>query len=207
MSTESQILANRENAKLSAGSKSEAGKAISALNNTRHGLTGAFRVLPTESQSDFDELLAALRQEHNPETLTETTLVEAMAQHHWLRRRALDLESSCYDSATGAITGEKQLALYLRYQTTHERGFHKALNDLLKLRAAKRTEEIGFESQKRKQEEHTHKQERHQMKKERHKWESLLAEVKVDGQQLRDLNSDMKESERLLASMNCRKAA
>ncbi|HEY3457971.1 MAG TPA: hypothetical protein VGK64_25540 [Bryobacteraceae bacterium] len=197
MSTESQIQANRENAKLSCGPKSEIGKAVSALNNTRHGLTGAFRVLPSESQSDFDALLAAFREEHQPETLTETTLVEAMAQHHWLRRRALALEPSCYDPETGAITDEKQLALYLRYQTTHERAFHKALNDLLKLRAAKRKEQIGFESQKRRQEEHARKQEQHQMKKERHKWEIILAEVKVEGQQLRDLNRDMAESERL----------
>jgi hypothetical protein len=207
MSTESQIQANRENAKLSSGPKSEAGKAISALNNTRHGLAGAFRVLPSESQSDFDEFLAALREEHRPETFTEATLVEAMAQHHWLRRRALSLESSCYDPATGAINDEKQLALYLRYQTTHERGFHKALNDLLKLRAARRKEQIGFESQQRAARDQTRKQEKHEMQKERHKWQILLAEVKVDGQQLRDLNRDIKESERLRAGLDSLKAA
>jgi hypothetical protein len=207
MSTESQIQANRENAKLSSGPKSEAGKAASALNNTRHGLTGAFRVLPTESQYDFDELVVALTEEHKPATFTETTLVEAMAQHHWLRRRALSLESSCYDPATGQITGEKQLTLYLRYQTTHERGFHKAMNDLLKLRAAKRRQQIGFESQQRAEREEVRKQEKHEMKKERHKWDILLAEAKVDGQQLRDLNHDIKESERLRAYMNSLKAA
>ena len=193
MSTESQIEANRENAKLSTGPKSEAGKAASALNNTRHGLAGAFRVLPTESQSEFDALLATLSDEHQPATFTETTLVEAMAQHHWLRQRSLHLESSCYDPATGQITDQKQLALYLRYQTTHERGFHKAMNDLLKLRAAKRKDQIGFESQQRAERE----QERHEMKKERHKWDILLAEAKVDGQQLHDLNRDIKDSERL----------
>jgi hypothetical protein len=37
------------------------------------------------------------------------------------------------------------------------------------------------------------------MAKERHKWDILLAEVKVDGQQLRDLNHDIAESERMLA--------
>ena len=130
-----------------------------------------------------------------------------MAQHHWLRRRALGLESSCYDPATGAINNEKQLALYLRYQTTHERGFHKALNDLLKLRAAKRKEQIGFESQQRAERDQARKQEKHQMQKERHKWQILLAEVKVDGQQLRDLNRDITESERLHAFMNSPKAA
>ena len=206
MSTESQIQANRENAKLSTGPKTGAGKAAAALNNTRHGLAGAFCVLPTESQSDFDSLLAALCEEHNPETFTETALIEAMAQHHWLRCRALNLESSCYDPATGQITNEKQLALYLRYQTTHERAFHKALNDLLKLRAEKRKAEIGFESQRRAEREQARKQEKHEMQKERHKWEILLAEVKVDGQQLRDLNRDIRESERLLA-VESRKSA
>jgi hypothetical protein len=183
MSTESQIEANRENAKFSTGPKSEAGKAAAALNNTRHGLAGAFRVLPSESQSDFDELLVILRDEHQPATFTETTLVEGMAQHHWLRQRALHLESACYDPASGQIADQKQLALLLRYQTTHERAFHKALNDLLKLRAARQKEQIGFESQQRKQ--------------ERHKWDILLAEAKVDGQQLHDLNRDIKDSERL----------
>jgi len=190
VSTESQIEANRENAKLSTGPKSEAGKAAAALNNTRHGLAGAFRVLPTESQSEFDELLAILRDEHQPATFTETMLVEAMAQHHWLRKRALHLESCCYDLATGQIVDQKQLALYLRYQTTHERGFHKALNDLLKLRAARRKEQIGFESQQRAERDDKRKQERHQ-------WAILLAEAKVDGQQLHDLNRDIKDSERL----------
>src|SRR3954451_19179410 len=191
MSTESQIEANRENAKLSTGPKSEAGKAAAALNNTRHGLAGAFRVLPTESQSEFDELLATFRDEHQPATFTETTLVEAMAQHHWLRQRALNLESSCYDPTTGQIVDQKQLALLLRYQTTHERAFHKALNDLLKLRAARQKEQIGFVSQQRAERE----KERHEMKKERHKWDIFLAEAKVDGQQLHDLNRDIKDSE------------
>jgi hypothetical protein len=35
------------------------------------------------------------------------------------------------------------------------------------------------------------------MKKERHKWDILLAEAKVDGQQLHDLNRDIKDSEHL----------
>ena len=38
------------------------------------------------------------------------------------------------------------------------------------------------------------------MKKERHKWEIILAEVKVEGQQFHDLNRDIRESESLLAS-------
>jgi hypothetical protein len=40
------------------------------------------------------------------------------------------------------------------------------------------------------------------MKKERHKWDLLLAEAKIDGQQLHDLNRDIKDSERLRVFTN-----
>jgi hypothetical protein len=57
------------------------------------------------------------------------------------------------------------------------------MNDLLKLKAARQKEQIGFESQQRKQ--------------ERRKRDILLAEAKVDGQQLHNLNRDISDSERL----------
>jgi len=203
MSTQAQIAANQANAQLSTGPKSEAGRAA-ARNNFRHGLTPSseFWVLPSESQTQFLRLLAEFQQEHQPTTPTEEALVQAMAEHHWLRHRAMRLEESCFDYTTGQIIDERKLALYLRYQTTHERAFHKALNDLLKIRVEKRKAEIGFERQEQARAIETRRQERHEMKKERHKWEILLAEVKVEGQQLRDLSHDIKESERLLAEMN-----
>ena len=185
MSTPAQIAANQANAQLSTGAKTEAGKAAAARNNFRHGLTPAseFWVLPCESQTDFLKLLAQFQQEHQPETPTEEALVQALAEHHWLRHRAMRLEEACFDYTTGQIIDERKLALYLRYQTTHERAFHKALNDLLKLRAEKRKAEIGFERKQHAEADQTRKQERHEMKKERHKWEILLAEAKRYGQQ------------------------
>jgi len=39
------------------------------------------------------------------------------------------------------------------------------------------------------------------MKKERYKWEVLLAEAKIDGQQLRDLNREITETERLFRNL------
>src|SRR5690242_10150234 len=199
MSSQAQIAANQANSQLSTGPKAESGKAVAARNNFRHGLTprSEFWVLPCESQTDFLKLLAQFQQEHQPETPNEEALVQAMAEHHWLRHRAMRLEEACFDFTTGQIIDERKLALYLRYQTTHERAFHKALNDLLKLRAEKRKQEIGFERQEHAQANETRKQERHDMKKERHKWEIVLAQCKVDAQQLRDLNRDMAESERL----------
>jgi hypothetical protein len=141
MSTEAQVAANQKNSRLSTGPQSAEGKARICLNAFRHGLAGAFMILSDEVREDFNELYEGLRAEHQPESPTEILLVESMAQHYWLKQRALRLQSLCFDG------DEKTLALYLRYQTTHERAFYKALSTLLKLRADERKAEIGFVSQ------------------------------------------------------------
>jgi hypothetical protein len=192
MPTQAQIAANQANAELSTGPKTEEGKAVSSRNHTSHGLTYkgvAFFLLPWENAEECDWLVIDLKREYGPKSATETILVERMAQHHWLRNRAVLLQTHAFDDDGGL--DEKRLALFLRYQTTHERAFHKCLNDLLKLRAEKRKQEIGFEAQKQKKEEHTRKEEKHEMAKECHKWEVSLAEAKVDYQQLLTLNAHM----------------
>jgi hypothetical protein len=150
MSTPSQILANRKNAQRSTG-PSEAGKAVSSMNNFKFGLTGdRFMLLEWEEEEEWDQLLSDLRQEHQPITPTEKILVEDMAKHHWLTLRARALQHFCFDPnnpVTGAEGYEAKLALYIRYETTHSRAFHKCLKELLSLREQKRKAEIGFESQ------------------------------------------------------------
>ncbi len=139
--TEARLAANRANAQLSTGPTSAEGKAISSQNNFRHGLTGTFKVLASENQEDFDQLLAALRDEHQPSTPTEDILVSKMAEQYWLSRRAQSLQDV-------NIEEPKAFALYLRYQTTNDRAFLKCLNELIKFRAARLKQERGFESQK-----------------------------------------------------------
>ena len=134
-----------------------------------------FILLPWEDAEEFNYLVVDLKSEYRPMNKTEMILVERMAPHQWLRNRATTLQGNCFKD-DGSID-DKRLALYLRYETTHERAFHKCLNELLRIRADKRKQEIGFESQKRKQEEH-------QMKKDRHKWTVVLAEAKIYHQQM-----------------------
>jgi hypothetical protein len=43
------------------GPRTPEGKAISSLNNLKHGLTGSFHILDNESQREFDLLLVACR--------------------------------------------------------------------------------------------------------------------------------------------------
>ena len=90
-----------------------------------------------------------------------------MWEAEWLRIRAIFFQTMCLDPETGFLREEKRFALFLRYQTTHERAFYKALNELQKLRNEKRNREIGFESQKRSAEVHEIKKEAHNLKKQR----------------------------------------
>jgi len=164
------LAANRENAKLSTGAKSPETRAISAQNHTVHGLArhqnGNFKILTSEDATAFEKLSESLIAEHTPQTTTESILVNTMAQSSWLAERAQRLQDLCIDPDTGAITDEKKFSLYMRYQTTHTRAFHKCLNDLLKLRAEKRKAEIGFEAQR-------IQAEKHELKKQSHYWDVL----------------------------------
>ncbi|MBV8829662.1 MAG: hypothetical protein JO108_10600, partial [Acidobacteriaceae bacterium] len=78
-------------------------------------------------------------------------------------------------------------ALYLRYQTTNDRAFHKSLDQLLKLRGKKRKAEIGFESQRLRKANERRRQANERRREERHNWALLLNEAKVDGQRLQNL--------------------
>jgi hypothetical protein len=150
MSSEAQLAANRANAQLSTGPQTQTGLAAIAHNNFRHGLASAFVVLPTEDRAAYDDLLLNLNLEFSPSTETEEILVTAMAQHHWLEQRSLRLQQPLFEAAaeTGAAPDGKQLGLYLRYQSTNDRAYHKALSQLLCLRSDSRRSQIGFEPQK-----------------------------------------------------------
>jgi hypothetical protein len=150
MSTDAQRIANRANSQLSTGPQTEAGLAAIAHNNFRHGLASDFVVLSTEDPLAFEDLLLSLNMEFSPSTETAEALVTAMAQHHWLTQRALRLQQPLFEAAlgTGAAPDAKQLCLYLRYQSTNDRAYHKALSQLLRMRSDRQRSEIGFESQK-----------------------------------------------------------
>jgi hypothetical protein len=96
-----------------------------------------------------------------------------MIQHFWLMQRAITLQDQCLE-----LEDDKRLGLFLRYQTTHERAYYKAMRELQNLRKEKRREEIGFESQKRQQEAHTRQQEKHEMKKEHHQFDIAIANMR-----------------------------
>lgn len=76
----------------------------------------------------------------------EVILVEAMVKHHWLKDRALRLQG---EALALAKPGElpATFAVLLRYQTTNERAFYKALNTLQTLRKEALKQQEEFVSQ------------------------------------------------------------
>ena len=140
---------NQENAQHSTGPRTEEGKAASSRNAVRHALTGTFCVLPTENKDAYLRLLSELFTEHNPQTPTEELLVSDMVRHYWIVQRAMRLQDDLigeYDLFDPQV--QKQLALFMRYQTTNQRAFHKCLADLQKLQKERKLEENGFVSQR-----------------------------------------------------------
>jgi hypothetical protein len=158
--SEAQLAANRANAKLSTGPITIEGKAKSSRNNFRHGLTqneGNIILLETKSQDEYNEALQDFLDEWKPATPTERDLVERLAGRQWLRRRAMKLQKIHLNTVTGEITDIASFGVYRRYEVSHERAYNKALADLIRLRSLRLREHNGFESQRRKNEEHVYK--------------------------------------------------
>ena len=149
MATAAQFTANQNNATHSTGPKTPEGKSAAARNSTKHGLAGAFTVLPHEDQEEFDILLACLRDEFQPANQHETFLVEQLAQSRWRLSRARRIETAMFDSMLGPSPcqdpdqqtaanllkgGDRALATIQRYAVAAERSYYKAHAELLKSR-------------------------------------------------------------------------
>ena len=108
------LAANQRNALLSTGPQTPAGKAKSALNAVKTGLTGRTVLLPSDNVAEYERHLAAYAEEFAPVGLLETNLVQSIADTDWRLRRVPALESALF--AKGRIEfaelfNEQDLAL------------------------------------------------------------------------------------------------
>jgi hypothetical protein len=150
MATARQIEANRANSKKSTGPVTDEGKAKSSLNRLSHGLTSNATIVGSEDPEEFKALLYDLMGEFEPATPTEQILVEKMALNQWLSLRGFRLQGEAFLDQTLTKDGfaiPRDLGLLIRYQTSAERTFHKAHNELVKAQKERKKSEIGFESQ------------------------------------------------------------
>jgi len=104
MSSQAQTEANRANAQLSTGPKTETGKAKSSHNALKTGLTGRTVLLPTDDVEAYTHHVERFLLDHQPSTDAEKTLVQSVADTEWRLLRIPSLESGIY------AVGRRQLA-------------------------------------------------------------------------------------------------
>ncbi len=98
MSSEARIEANRRNAKRSTGPKSYAGKAASARNAIRHGLSSrTLTILPKEDSEELKQLVEEITSEFKPITGAENFFVDQMIHARWKLARIQRLEAEAFD--------------------------------------------------------------------------------------------------------------
>jgi len=98
--SEKKVEANRRNAQLSTGPRTQQGKSWSRRNALKHGiLTNALLITGGrgwEDEDGFKELLAGLREDLSPEGMLEDLLVQKIAICCWRQRRALECEARLF---------------------------------------------------------------------------------------------------------------
>ncbi|HEY7305647.1 MAG TPA: hypothetical protein VH601_16095 [Bryobacteraceae bacterium] len=91
--SESRLAANRQNAQLSTGPKSDEGKAKSCLNAIRTGLTGRTVLLPSDDAAAYQRHVEAYEREFQPVGQRERDLVQSIADTQWRLLRIPSLET------------------------------------------------------------------------------------------------------------------
>ncbi|HEY6343279.1 MAG TPA: hypothetical protein VIY49_17430 [Bryobacteraceae bacterium] len=99
--TEAQLTANRENAQLSSGPRTQAGKKRVSLNAFRHGLTGQIVLHTPEDEQAFKKHCDGIRQALAPVGALEIDLAQAVAEDRWRLNRARALENSIFALGQG----------------------------------------------------------------------------------------------------------
>ena len=106
MLSEKQLAANRANAQLSTGPKTEEGKRRSSLNARRHNLTGQVTAMTEEDRIAHDAFSAALIKSMAPEGALELQLAQRIATDSWRLNRASAIEENIFALGFSDHAGE-----------------------------------------------------------------------------------------------------
>ncbi len=96
MLSEKQLTANRTNAKLSTGPKTEEGKRRSSLNARRHNLTGQVTAMTEEDRIAHNAFSEALIKAMAPEGALELQLAQRIATDSWRLNRSSAIEDNIF---------------------------------------------------------------------------------------------------------------
>jgi hypothetical protein len=94
MASDRKIAANRQNALMSTGPKTESGKLRSRKNAVRHGLTAETVVPDLEDAEQYSAFESAIVAEYDPKSIVARELVFRLASLLWRLRRATAIEAA-----------------------------------------------------------------------------------------------------------------
>ncbi|MGH9623528.1 MAG: hypothetical protein ACRD6B_12280 [Bryobacteraceae bacterium] len=94
--SQAQIDANRQNAQLSTGPSTPVGKAKSALNAVKTGLTGRTVLLPTDDAAAYEQHVRRFLKELAPVGPCEHELAQSLADNAWRCPRIFALEMAIF---------------------------------------------------------------------------------------------------------------
>ncbi len=166
MSTAKQTEANRKNAQKSTGPKTPTGKAITAQNATKHGLTAQNAVIKGEDPADFDLHRDEMLDYYDPQGPVETALTHRIITLSWQLKRSPHLHTAVInyeiDKVQGftrnkntdpeLILGESIVRLFtnpsildrlMLYERRIENSLHKSMNAIRNLKKSKKTRDAG----------------------------------------------------------------
>src|SRR5580704_11991936 len=158
MISDQQLEANRSNALLSTGPKTEEGRKRSRTNALRHGLTGQVNTMTDEDRVAHDKFSDALIQNLAPEGAMEIQLAQRVATDSWRLNRASAIEDNLFalglddndDQVGDALTTarvftkeSKQLQLLTLYEQRLNRAIQKNLAILHSLQATRKADQAA----------------------------------------------------------------
>ena len=137
--TQAQIDANRANAQLSTGPKSEEGKRASSSNAIKSGLTGSRLYIRAGEQTEFDELLRLLTEQLQPSGILQCQFFDLILHASWNIHRCMALEASLQSDTTleDAMLDDglaRKIDRLWRYKKMHESTLRQATAEFRKLK-------------------------------------------------------------------------
>jgi len=142
MASSAHQLANTANAQLSTGPRTATGKAQSAQNARKHGLTAAEILIPFEDREEFEALRSDYETEIAPRGTLQQTMLDELVASAWnlLRIRRMETElcsnAKSYSELLDNTEIQTKLDRLARHKTRIERTFHRCLRELKALQTS-----------------------------------------------------------------------
>lgn len=156
MTSAAQATANRINAQASTGPRTDTGKATSAKNAVRHGLTARAIVIPGEDPEEFAQFHSDFCARLRPADAVETLLVDRIVACAWRLQRIVRIERevlesfkigthfSMFEKITAGIAyhhdardGADVLGKIARHESVLEKSLLRTMHELERLQATR----------------------------------------------------------------------